>query len=72
MNSLETKKNYRCGLIFTSSPQGIKKFSSQADKITMPFETLNFDEYEKVDSDMIFRLIEKGLSRTVDWLTKSH
>jgi hypothetical protein len=38
----------------------------------MPFETLNFDEYEKVDSDMIFRLIEKGLSRTVDWLTKSH
>jgi FkbM family methyltransferase len=46
------------GLIFTFSPQGIKIFSSQADKRTVPFETLNFGGYEKVDSDMILSLIE--------------
>ncbi|MEB3122928.1 MAG: FkbM family methyltransferase [Snowella sp.] len=46
------------GLIFTFSPHEIKLFSSQADKRTVPFETLNFDGYEKVDSDMILRLIE--------------
>ena len=46
------------GLIFTFNPQGIKIFSNQADKRTVPFETLNFDQYEKVDSDMILSLIE--------------
>lgn len=46
------------GLIFTFNPQGIKIFSSQVDKRTVPFEMLNFDEYEKVDSDMILSLIE--------------
>lgn len=46
------------GCLFTFKPLGIKLFCSQADKRTVPFETLNFDKYEKVDSDMILKLTE--------------
>ncbi len=46
------------GLLFTFKPLGVKLFCSQADKRTVPFETLNFDKYEKIDSEMILKLIE--------------
>lgn len=55
IEKIEVLKN---GLVFTFNPQGIKIFSEQADKRTAPFEILNFEVYEKVDSEMIFRLIE--------------
>ncbi len=48
------------GVIFTSRNRGIKIFCDQADKRTAPFEILNFKVYEKIDSEMIFRLIEPG------------
>ena len=48
------------GIIFTTKPNGIKLFCSKADKRTAPFEILNFDEYEKGDSEMIFRLLNDG------------
>jgi FkbM family methyltransferase len=50
------------GVIFTSRDRGIKFFCAQADKRTAPFEILNFQVYEKIDSSMLFRLIEPGFN----------
>ncbi|MFM6399666.1 MAG: FkbM family methyltransferase [Planktothrix sp.] len=50
------------GVIFTSRNRGVKIYCDQADKRTAPFEILNFKVYEKVDSEMIFRLIEPGFN----------
>lgn len=50
------------GVIFTSRNQGIKIFCDQADKRTAPFEIMNFQVYERVDSEMILNLIEPGFN----------
>lgn len=50
------------GVIFTSRNQGIKIFCDQADKRAAPFEIMNFQVYEKVDSEMILNLIEPGFN----------
>lgn len=50
------------GVIFTFRSQGIKIFCNQADKRTAPFEIMNFRAYEKLDSDIIFGLIEPGFN----------
>jgi FkbM family methyltransferase len=46
------------GIVFTSRKLNVKIFSDKADKRAAPFEILNFDVYEKIDSQMVFRLIE--------------
>lgn len=50
------------GVIFTSRNQEIKIFCDRADKRTAPFEILNFQVYERVDSEIIFGLIEPGFN----------
>lgn len=52
-------------VIMTSRDHGIKMFCDQYDRRIAPIETLNFDNYEKADSDMIIRLA-KGCKNIFD------
>ncbi len=46
------------GLIITLKPNGIKLMCESLDKRTAPIETLNFNAYEPVEANMVFRLLD--------------
>lgn len=52
-------------VIMTSREHGIKMICDPFDRRIAPIETLNFDYYEKIDSDMILRLA-KGCKNIFD------
>jgi len=61
-------------IIFTSRKSGIKLSCQKPDKRIAPIEVLNFNYYEKENSDMIFRLIEQefnvfDIGANVGWYT---
>ena len=47
-------------VVMTSREHGIKIICDKHDKRIAPIEVLNFQNYEKVDSDMIFKMVKDG------------
>jgi len=49
-------------VVMTSREVGIKIICDKSDKRIVPIEILNFDNYEKTDSSMIFKLLKNGFA----------
>lgn len=47
-------------VIATSREHGIKMFCDPSDRRIAPIETLNFNHYEKDETDMVLRLVDNG------------